>query len=248
MGVEGECRMNPETDGPMEQQSEVPGQYVAGRPAEPDPGVEGAPPQAPPHGPTWGQGAPPKAAHAGSPQGGPRAKGRWRSGLLGTVIEIVVIVVAAFAIALLVQAFLIKPFTIHQVSMRPTLQEGDRILLNRLVYHFRQPARGDIIVFHSPINADEDLVKRIVGVAGDRIAVTGGKLWVNGVAQDEPYLLEQDFSGEMAEIVVPDGDVFVMGDNRNNSGDSRLFGPIPTKVIIGSALVVYWPISHWRTL
>ena len=171
-----------------------------------------------------------------------------KSSILGTVIEIVVIVAAAFVIALLVQAFLVKPFTIHQVSMRPTLQDGDRILLNRLTYRFRPEHRGDIVVFHSPITPGEDLVKRIVGVAGDRVAVTGGKLYVNGVAQNEPYLLEQNFSGEMPETLVPPGHVFVMGDNRNNSGDSRLFGPVPTSSIIGKAFVVYWPISHWKTL
>jgi len=171
-----------------------------------------------------------------------------KSSIPGTILEIVVIVVAAFAIALLVQAFLVKPFTIHQVSMRATLEEGDRILLNRLSYHFRDEARGDIVVFHSPINANEDLVKRIVAIAGDRVAISGGKLYVNGVAQDEPYLLEQDFSGEMPETVIPAGQVFVMGDNRNNSGDSRLFGPIPTDTIIGSAFLVYWPIGHGKTL
>jgi signal peptidase I len=171
-----------------------------------------------------------------------------KSSILGTVVEIVVIVAAAFAIALLVQAFLVKPFTIHQVSMRPTLEEGDRILLNRLSYHFRDEARGDIVVFHSPINPDEDLVKRIVAVGNDRVAISGGKLYVNGVAQDEPYLLEQDFNGEMPETVVPAGEVFVMGDNRNNSGDSRLFGPISADTIIGSAFAVYWPIRHWKTL
>ncbi len=171
-----------------------------------------------------------------------------RSSIPGTIIEIAVIIAAAFVIALLVQAFLMKPFTIHQVSMRPTLEEGDRILLNRLSYRFRAEARGDIVVFHSPINVDEDLVKRIVAIENDRVAVSGGKLYVNGVAQDEPYLLEQDFSGEMPEIRVPAGHVFVMGDNRNNSGDSRLFGPISTESIIGSAFVVYWPIRHWKTL
>jgi signal peptidase I len=171
-----------------------------------------------------------------------------RSSVTGTIVEIVVIIAAAFVIALLVQAFLMKPFTIHQVSMRPTLEEGDRILLNRLSYRFRAEARGDIVVFHSPINIDEDLVKRIVAVENDVVAVSGGKLYVNGVAQDEPYLLEQDFSGEMPETRVPAGHVFVMGDNRNNSGDSRLFGPISTESIIGSAFLVYWPIRHWKTL
>ena len=171
-----------------------------------------------------------------------------KSSIPGTIVEIVVIVAAAFAIALLVQAFLVKPFTIHQVSMRPTLEESDRILLNRLSYHFREEARGDIVVFHSPINTEEDLVKRIVAIADDRVSISGGKLYVNGLAQDEPYLLEQDFSGEMPETVVPGGHVFVMGDNRNNSGDSRLFGPISTDAIIGSAFLLYWPIRHWKTL
>ncbi len=172
-------------------------------------------------------------------------KGR---GPLGTVVEIVLIVAAAFVIALVVQAFLIKPFTIHQVSMRPTLEEGDRILINRLAYRFGDEARGDIVVFHSPVHEDEDLVKRIVAIAGDTVSISGGKLYINGEAQGEPYLLEQDFSGAMAEIVVPPGSVFVLGDNRNNSGDSRLFGPIPTSSIIGGAFVVYWPVGHWRTL
>ena len=171
-----------------------------------------------------------------------------KSTILGTIVEIVGIVAAAFIIALLVQAFLVKPFTIHQVSMRATLEEGDRILLNRLSYHFRDEARGDIVVFHSPINEDEDLVKRIVAIANDRVAISGGKLYVNGVPQDEPYLLEQDFEGEMPETVVPAGEVFVMGDNRNNSGDSRLFGPVPTDTIIGNAFLLYWPIGHWKTL
>ena len=165
------------------------------------------------------------------------------------MIEIVVIVVAAFAIAMLVQSFLVKPFTIHQISMQPTLFDGDRILFNRVVYHFRDPASGDVIVFRSPVTEGEDLVKRIVvAVAGDTVAVNDGRLYVNGVAQDEPYLSEQDFAGDYPETVIPTGHVFVMGDNRNNSGDSRLFGPIDTDSIIGKAFVIYWPIGHWGGL
>jgi signal peptidase I len=171
-----------------------------------------------------------------------------KAGALRAAVEVVVIVAAAFVVALLVQAFLVKPFTIHQVSMRPTLEEGDRILLNRLTYHFRDPARGDIVVFRSPIAPGEDLVKRIVAISGDRVAVTGGRLWVNGAVQYEPYLLNQTFRGEMRETVVPAGHVFVMGDNRDNSGDSRVFGPIDTRTIIGTAFLVYWPIRHCKTL
>lgn len=165
--------------------------------------------------------------------------------LLGMVIEIVVIVAAAFAIAMLVQFFLVKPFTIHQISMEPTLMEGDRILINRVVYHFRDPKSGDVVVFQSPVNDNEDLVKRVVAVAGDRVAVRDGSLYVNGVAQREPYLRDRSFRGEFPETTIPSGRVFVMGDNRNNSGDSRLFGPISTESIIGGAFVIYWPIRRW---
>ena len=175
-----------------------------------------------------------------------------KGGVWRTVIEVVVIVAAAFVIALLVQAFLIKPFTIHQVSMRPTLEEGDRVLINRLSYHFRDPERGDVVIFHSPMSEGEDLVKRVVAVAGDTVAVRDGKLWVNGIAQEEPYLLEQDFAGvypdDGPETLIREGEVFVMGDNRNNSGDSRFFGPIDADLIMGCAFAVYWPIGHWRGL
>jgi signal peptidase I len=167
--------------------------------------------------------------------------------VLGTVIEIVIIVAAAFALAMLVQAFIIKPFTIHQVSMEPTIHDGDRILLNRLSYHFREPEVGDIVVFPSPVD-DDTLVKRIVAVAGDKVAVRDGDLFVNGVAMDEPYLLDQDFTGDFPEARVPEGQVFVMGDNRDNSGDSRLFGPIEIDSIVGCAFATYWPIGHWGGL
>ena len=172
-----------------------------------------------------------------------KKRGPW-----GTVLEIVVIVAAAFAIALLVQAFLIKPFTIHQVSMRPTLEEGDRVLINRLSYHFRDPEKGDVVIFHSPTTDGEDLVKRVVGVAGDRLAVKDGVLWVNGVAQEELYLMDRPFAGPDEEWTVPEGKVFVMGDNRNNSGDSRFFGAIDVDSIMGCAFAVYWPLGHWRGL
>ncbi|OFW67046.1 MAG: signal peptidase I [Actinobacteria bacterium RBG_13_63_9] len=171
-----------------------------------------------------------------------------RRSLQRTVIEIMVIVAAAFAIAMLVQAFIVKPFTVHQVSMQPTLLEGDRILLSRLTYHFRDPRAGDVVVFHSPQNAGEDLVKRIVAVAGDRVAIRDGDLYVNGTALAEPYLLNDDFGGTLQEREVPEGFVFVMGDNRDQSGDSRFFGPIDTDLIIGEAFCIYWPIGRWGGL
>jgi len=174
---------------------------------------------------------------------------RKRQGALGMVLEIVGIVVAAFALAMLVQAFVIKPFTIHQISMQPTLLDGDRVLINRMVYHFRDPKAGDVVVFDSPVEEDEDLVKRVVAVAGDSVATKGGVLYVNGQPQEEPYLANSPFEGDdMAELVVPEDEVFVMGDNRNFSGDSRLFGPIDTERIIGAAFAIYWPIGRWDGL
>jgi signal peptidase I len=164
-----------------------------------------------------------------------------------TVIEVVLIVVAAFAIAMLVQFFVVKPFTIHQVSMEPTIVDGERVLVNRFIYHFRDPKVGEVVVFHSPARG-EDLVKRVVGVAGDRVEVKDGALYVNGERRIEPYLNEQTIQGVFLEITVPRGTVFVMGDNRNNSLDSRIFGPVGKKSILGRAFVIYWPISRWSGL
>ncbi len=186
-----------------------------------------------------------RAATAGSQA---RGGGKKKRGALGMVIEVVIIVAAAFVIALLVQWLLVKPFTIHQISMEPTLVEGDRVLINRLTYHFRDPESGDVVVLDSPINENEDLVKRVVAVEGDEVAIRDGSLYVNGIAQEEPYLLEQDFQGYEPGVVVPAGHVYVLGDNRNNSGDSRIFGPIRVDSIIGNAFVIYWPIRHWGGL
>jgi signal peptidase I len=165
-----------------------------------------------------------------------------------TIIEIVVIVAAAFALAMLVQAFIVKPFTIHQISMEPTLVEGDRVLISRLSYHFHDPKAGDVVVFQSPVDPSEDLVKRVVAVGGDTVSIHDGALYVNGAKVDEPYLFTQDFRGEYPETTIPEGQVFVLGDNRDHSGDSRLFGSIDRELIIGRAFAVYWPIGHWRGL
>lgn len=200
-------------------------------PAEPAPQT-GIPAEA---GPSAGRGRAPKKEKK------PRT-------LTRSLIEIVVIVGVAFALAMLVQAFIVKPFTIHQISMVPTLHEGDRVLISRLSYHFHDPKPGDVVVLHSPMNASEDLVKRIVAVGDDTVAIHDGDLFVNGVAVVEPYLAEQDFRGEYPETLIHEGQVFVMGDNRNNSGDSRLFGPIDVDSIIGHAFAIYWPIGDWGGL
>ena len=182
-----------------------------------------------------------EASLAATPRGRKRAF-RW-------TIEVVVIVAAAFVLALLVQQFIVKPFAIPSPSMEPTLVEGDRVLVNRLVYHFRSPARGDVMVFHPPGRPGSDpFIKRIVAVGGDTIAVHDGLLWVNGVAQDEPFIKEHPIVGDFPETTVPAGFVWAMGDNRNNSGDSRVFGPVSVKEIMGEAFAIYWPLGHLRGL
>jgi signal peptidase I len=158
-------------------------------------------------------------------------------------------VAAAFVLALLVQQFLVKPFAIPSPSMEPTLVEGDRVLVNRLVYHFHSPHRGDVIVFHPPNRPGSDpFIKRVVAVGGDTIEVRDGYLYVNGVRQAEDYIKEHPIVGDYERTVVPEGYVWAMGDNRNNSGDSRLFGPISEDLIIGSAFVIYWPPGQWGGL
>jgi signal peptidase I len=161
------------------------------------------------------------------------------------VIEVVVIVAAAFVLALLIQQFVVKPFAIPSPSMEPTLVEGDRVLVNRLIYHFRSPERGDVIVFHPPERPGSDpFIKRVVGVSGDTVAVYDGVLLVNGVAQDEPFIKEHPILDDFPETTIAPGYVWVMGDNRNNSGDSRVFGPVSEEAIMGEAFAVYWPLGH----
>ncbi len=170
-------------------------------------------------------------------KGGSRAF-RW-------VIEVVVIVAAAFVLALLVQQFIVKPFAIPSPSMEPTLMEGDRVLVNRLVYHFHPPRRGDVIVFHPPGRPGSDpFIKRVVAVSGDSVSVHDGALYLNGVAQDEPYIKEHPIEGDYPETIIRPGFVWAMGDNRNNSGDSRVFGPVSLDSIMGEAFAIYWPLGH----
>jgi signal peptidase I len=163
-------------------------------------------------------------------------------------LEAVVVIAAAFLLALLIQLFVLKPFIIPSESMEPTLVLGDRVLVNRMIYHFRAPERGDIVVFDPPIESDEPFIKRVVAVAGDTVAVHEGKLWVNGEAQVEPYLADQYIAGEFPETKIKSGYIWAMGDNRNNSGDSRKFGPVRLESIIGEAFAIYWPISRWHGL
>ncbi|OFW60601.1 MAG: signal peptidase I [Actinobacteria bacterium RBG_16_64_13] len=175
---------------------------------------------------------------------------RRRDNALRWFLEVVVIVAAAFLLALLVQQFVLKPYAIPSPSMEPTLVQGDRVLVNRLVYHFRSPRIGDVIVFDPPghVNGEPPLIKRVVAVGGDTVTVDDGVLWVNGVEQDEPFIKEHPIAEDYPEVTIAPGYVWAMGDNRNNSGDSRMFGPVSEEDIIGEAFAIYWPLRHMRGL
>ena len=161
----------------------------------------------------------------------------------GGVVEYVVILLISFALVFgFVRPFVMEAFWIPSGSMIPTLQVNDRVLGNKFIYRFTEPERGDVVVFESVESSDQDLIKRVVGLPGDEIAVRSGKLFVNGEPQKEPYtntkLPDRSF---FARTKVPKDHVFVMGDNRANSADSRVFGPLPEKNIEGEAFLRFWP-------
>jgi signal peptidase I len=161
----------------------------------------------------------------------------------GGVLEFLIILLVSFVLVFgFVRPFVIEAFWIPSASMVPTLKYGDRVLVNKFIYRFTEPERGDVIVFKSVEGDDEDLIKRVVGVPGDEIAVRDGKLFVNGEPQKEPYVNKKYPDRSFyAPTTVPKDHVFAMGDNRANSQDSRIFGPVPKEKIEGEAFLRFWP-------
>lgn len=188
--------------------------------------------------------------------------------------ELAVTVVVAIGVALVIQATVVKPYRIPTSSMVPTLEVGQRILVNRLDTH---PGIGDVVVFHPPAGADAEIcenhaqgpghptpcdqetpaqssqtfVKRVVGLPGDHLRITNGHVWRNGVEEQgsyiQPCLIADDCTFSKT-ITVPAGEYYMMGDNRGDSDDSRFWGPVPQRWIIGVAFFTYWPISRIGTL
>jgi signal peptidase I len=131
-------------------------------------------------------------------------------------------------------------------SMKPTLQDGEYILVNKLAYKLGEPQRGDIVVFVFPVDPSEDLIKRVIGLPGDTISVQNGVLSVNGKAVAEPYISAPPaYNGEWP---VADGQLFVLGDNRNDSRDSHQWGLLPIENVIGRAVLIYWPPEEWQVI
>lgn len=162
------------------------------------------------------------------------------------LISWVACIAAAVIIGMVLRTFVFEPVRVDGDSMNDTLANGEIMFVEKITRYSENFERGDIVIVHYP-GSKAAYVKRIVGLAGDTVAVKDGKLYINGAAQEEPYILDPYINGEI-ESVVPEGHIFVMGDNRNNSLDSRFaaVGPIPYDEVVGHATSVIWPISAWR--
>jgi signal peptidase I len=169
-----------------------------------------------------------------------------RSSFARWLLEFVVLVGLAFILALLIRTFIVQPFYIPTGSMTPTLDVGDRVLVNKFVYRFASPAPGDVVVFDAPGDTDTDLIKRVIAVEGQTVEIVEGRVLVDGVEIEEPYLNPSGAdTWSLAEpFRVPDEHVWVMGDNRANSSDSRVFGSLHESALLGEAFAIYWPLSN----
>jgi signal peptidase I len=176
---------------------------------------------------------------------GPSRRGRRRWGRI-ILREVLLPLAIAFTLALTVQATVAKPFEISTGSMNPTIMPSDRVLANRFIYHLKGVARGDIVVFDPPaeLHSTVPFVKRVVGLPGDVVEVRAGKLFVNG----QPFYVEGAAVPRYTygPTVVPADRVFVLGDNRNNSVDSHVWGFLPKSAILGQVFMTYWPPEHLR--
>lgn len=165
-----------------------------------------------------------------------------------TPMELVKVVVTALVLAILIKTFVVGNFWIPSESMLPTIQVNDKIVVTNFSYWFDGPQRGDVVVFKYPLNTKKDYVKRCIGLPGETIEFRDSKLYVNGKLTPEPYLPEGLTFRDFGPIEVPEGNYFMCGDNRNNSSDSRVWGFVPKKLLIGKAQFIYWPFSDWSTL
>lgn len=166
----------------------------------------------------------------------------------------VVVVGIALLVAILVRTFLLAHFVVDGESMESTLDPGDRVFVNKMSYRLHDPNRGDVVVLHEITGAAErDLIKRVIGLPGEQIEMVNCVVRIDGLVLEEPYLdptivTPGRCGGDVPAQTVPEGTVFVMGDNRPGSHDSRALGPVPFDDLVGRAFVVFWPRGNWQWL
>jgi signal peptidase I len=168
-----------------------------------------------------------------------------RSGFMRFVIDVIETLVLSIILFAAINAVSAR-IRVDGASMEPTLQSGEFVIVNKLAYLLGNPATGDVIVFHFPRDPDQEYIKRVIGLSGDRVEIRGGKVFVNDRALNEDYIA----ASPVYEAVwdVPDDSLFVLGDNRNNSSDSHNWGPVPMNYVVGKATFVYWPPTEWGVL
>jgi signal peptidase I len=182
------------------------------------------------------------------------------------------LLLAALVVAVLIKTFVVQPFYIPSGSMIPTLEIDDRVMVSKVNYHFSEPGRGDVVVFLNPYAVDEDqswpkdaldavlqalgirtsvnddLIKRVIATGGEEIEIHDNTVFVDGNALSEPYIAPGSVMPDQPPRIVPEGHIFVMGDNRGSSSDSRVFGPVPVDDVVGKAVLRIWPLDRLGTL
>lgn len=163
--------------------------------------------------------------------------------------EWIISITAAVALAFLIRTFIVELYIVEGPSMKPTLQDAERLVVNKFIYRVRNPEKGEVLIFRYPRDPSRDFVKRVIATAGDTIEIKEGRVYVNDQLQREDYILEKTRT-EYSKVTIPDGTVFVMGDNRNNSEDSRFsdVGFVPLDLIKGKAVLIFWPFDDFKTL
>ncbi len=170
------------------------------------------------------------------------------------ILDFLETIVVALSIFVVIYLFLMQPHEIKGSSMEPNFHDKEYILTDKISYRLHPPVRGDVVIFKAPVNPDVDYIKRVIGLSGDRVKVQNGVVYVNGDKLKEDYLKDQtflfpgSFMTDGVEITVPLEKLFVMGDNRAHSSDSRQFGPIVINSIVGRAFLRYWPINSLGVL
>ena len=161
------------------------------------------------------------------------------------IISILVAVVLAF----IIRQFVVELYIVDGPSMRPTLQSQERLVVNKFIYDFRAPEKGEILVFQYPMDKSRDFIKRVIATPGDTIEIKDSRVYVNHQMLTEDYILEPTKS-EFPKATVPENTLFVMGDNRNNSEDSRFadVGFVPYSLVKGKACFVFWPLDKMKSL
>lgn len=165
-----------------------------------------------------------------------------------TILEIIATLLVAALIFTAVHTT-IESRVVEGSSMETTLHEGERLIVVKAAYWFGEPQRGDVIIFKHPLDPTRTLVKRVIGLPGEQIEISSGVVYIDGSPLDEPYINgqgETDCAGAYCHFTVPEGEYYVMGDNRQASSDSRSWGPLPEGNIIGRVWLLYWPLSEWH--